>query len=108
MCAGVELARGGRNVECRQPLAASAGYNGPGLVLMAGTKTVLTDPSGAADFLAQGSCRFALIESRQERVFAQRAESNGLRYAVVSRFDGYNYSQGRSISMAIFRSEGTQ
>lgn len=104
----VELARVLRNVECRQPLAASAGYHEPSLVFMAGTQTVLTDPSGAADFLAQGSCRFALIESRQERLFAQRAESNGLRYAVVSRFDGYNYSQGRKISMAIFRSEGTQ
>jgi 4-amino-4-deoxy-L-arabinose transferase-like glycosyltransferase len=104
----VELARALRNVECRQPLAASAGYHEPSLVFMAGTQTVLTDPSGAADFLAQGSCRFALIESRQERIFAQRAETIGLRYAVVNRFEGYNYSQGRAISMSIFRSEGTQ
>jgi 4-amino-4-deoxy-L-arabinose transferase-like glycosyltransferase len=104
----VEIARALRNVECRQPLAASAGYHEPSLVFMAGTKTVLTDASGAADFLAQGSCRFALIESRQERIFAQRAETNGLRYAVVNRFEGYNYSQGRRIAMTIFRSEGTQ
>ena len=73
---------------------------------MAGTSTILTDASGAADFLAQGSCRFALIESRHERQFAQRAERSGLRYAVVTRFEGYNYSPGRPIAMTIFRSEG--
>ena len=69
----VELARALRSVECRQPLAAAAGYHEPSLVFMAGTSTLLTDASGAADFLAQGSCRFALIESRHERLFAQRA-----------------------------------
>jgi 4-amino-4-deoxy-L-arabinose transferase-like glycosyltransferase len=104
----VELARVLRGVECRQPRAAAAGYHEPSLVFMAGTSTLLTDAPGAADFLAQGTCRFALIESRHERQFAQRAERAGLRYAVVTRFDGYNYSQGRSIAMTIFRSEGTQ
>jgi 4-amino-4-deoxy-L-arabinose transferase-like glycosyltransferase len=104
----VELARALRSVECRQPLAAAAGYHEPSLVFMAGTSTLLTDAPGAADFLAQGSCRFALIESRHERQFAQRAERTGLRYAVVTRFEGYNYSQGRRIAMTIFRSEGTQ
>ena len=104
----VELARALRSVECRQPRAAAAGYHEPSLVFMAGTSTLLTDAPGAADFLAQGSCRFALIESRHERQFAQRADRTGLRYAVVTRFEGYNYSQGRSIAMTIFRSEGTQ
>jgi 4-amino-4-deoxy-L-arabinose transferase-like glycosyltransferase len=104
----VELARALRGVECEQPRAAAAGYHEPSLVFMAGTSTLLTDATGAADFLAQGSCRFALIESRHERQFAQRAERSGTRYAVVTRFEGYNYSQGRSIAMTIFRSEGTQ
>jgi hypothetical protein len=104
----VELARALRGVECAGPRAAAAGYHEPSLVFMAGTSTLLTDATGAADFLAQGSCRFALIESRHERQFAQRAERAGLRYAVVTRFEGYNYSQGRSIAMTIFRSEGTQ
>jgi hypothetical protein len=104
----VELARALRSVECHDPRAASAGYHEPSLVFMAGTSTLLTDAGGAADFLAQGSCRFALIESRHERQFAQRAERNGLRYAVVTRFEGYNYTGGRSIAMTIFRSEGTQ
>jgi len=71
-------------------------------------RALLTDGSGAADFLGQGSCRFALVEQRSERGFAQRAEAIGLRYNVANRIDGYNISQGRAISIAIFRSEGTE
>jgi hypothetical protein len=69
---------------------------------------LLTDGSGAADFLGQGTCRFALVESRSERAFIQRAEAIGLRYNAPVRIEGYNISQGRAISIAIFRSEGTE
>jgi 4-amino-4-deoxy-L-arabinose transferase-like glycosyltransferase len=104
----VELARALRNVQCVGPQAAAAGYQEPSLVFMIGTSTVLTDGSGAADFLGQGSCRFALVESRQARAFTQRAEAIGLRYNINSRVEGYNYSQGRQISVAVFSSEGTE
>jgi 4-amino-4-deoxy-L-arabinose transferase-like glycosyltransferase len=103
-----EVARALRNVVCVGPKAAAAGFHEPSLVFMTGTSTLLTDGSGAADFLAHGSCRFALVEQRSERSFAQRAEAIGLRYDVASRVDGYNISQGRTISIAIFRSEGTE
>lgn len=103
-----EVARALRNVACVGPKAAAAGFHEPSLVFMTGTSTLLTDGSGAADFLAQGSCRFALVEQRSERAFAQRAEAVGLRYDVASRIDGYNISQGRAISITIFRSEGTE
>ena len=103
-----EIARALRNVVCVGPKAAAAGYQEPSLVFMTGTSTLLTDGSGAADFLKQGSCRFALVEARSERSFAQRAEAIGLRYNVASRIDGYNISQGRAISVAIYRSEGTR
>ena len=52
---------------CVGPKAAAAGFHEPSLVFMTGTETVLTDGSGAADFLGQGSCRFALVEQRSER-----------------------------------------
>jgi len=103
-----EIARALRNVVCVGPKAAAAGYQEPSLVFMTGTSTLLTDGSGAADFLARGSCRFALVESRSERAFGQRAQAIGLRYNVFRRIEGYNFSQGRSISVAIFRSEGTE
>ena len=65
-----EIARALRNVVCVGPKAAAAGFHEPSLVFMTGTSTLLTDGSGAADFLGQGSCRFALVESRSERSFA--------------------------------------
>src|SRR5277367_3433690 len=103
-----EIARALRNVVCVGPKAAAAGFLEPSLVFMTGTSTLLTDGSGAADFLGQGSCRFALVEGRSERSFAQRAEAIGLRYNVATRIEGYNISQGKAISIAIFRSEGTE
>jgi hypothetical protein len=90
------------------PKAAAAGFHEPSLVFMTGSATLLTDGSGAADFLNQGSCRFALVEARAERNFVQRAEAIGLRYNVASRIEGYNISQGRPVSIEIFRSEGTE
>ena len=104
----VEIARVLRNVDCKRPVAASAGFIEPSLVFTVGTQTILTDASGAADFLGQGDCRFALIDYRLERAFAQRAEDIGLHYSVVTRVDGYNYSQGRDVSIAIFRSDATR
>ena len=103
-----EIARALRNVACVGPKAAAAGFHEPSLVFMTDTSTLLTDGSGAADFLRHGSCRFALVEARSERGFAARAEAIGLRYNVATRIEGYNISQGRAISIAIFRSEGTE
>ena len=103
-----EVARALRKVTCVGPKAAAAGYIEPSLVFMTGTSTLLTDGSGAAEFLKHGSCRFAIVEQREQRSFAQRAEAIGLRYNVGSRIEGYNFSQGRAISISIFRSEGTE
>ncbi len=103
-----EIAHALRNVKCVGPKAAAAGFHEPSLIFMTGTSTTLTDGSGAADFLSQGSCRFALVEQRTERSFVQRAEAIGLRYNALTRIDGYNISQGKPVSIAIFRSEGTE
>ena len=59
-------------------------------MFLAGTAIRFTDAEGAADFLRQGSCRFAFIEARQERAFALRAEAIGLHYDRGPRIDGYN------------------
>ena len=50
-----EVARALRNVVCVGPKAAAAGFHEPSLVFMTDTSTLLTDGSGAADFLAQGN-----------------------------------------------------
>jgi len=99
------LARILRQADCTRPLVAAAGYHEPSLVFLIGTETKLVDGSGAADFLRAGGCRFALIELRHERSFLRRAEATGLRYGPPSRFEGFNYSSGRAISISVYRSE---
>jgi 4-amino-4-deoxy-L-arabinose transferase-like glycosyltransferase len=95
-----------RESGCAHPVAASAGYGEPSLVFLAGTETRFTDASGAADFLREGDCRFAFIETHQERAFAERAEAIGLRYERRPRVEAFNFTKGRPITIAIFRSAG--
>jgi 4-amino-4-deoxy-L-arabinose transferase-like glycosyltransferase len=103
MFPSVELARLLRESGCREPVAASAGFHEPSLVFLAGTSTRLTDGLGAAEFLRGGECRFAFIEVRQERSFAQRAEAIGLRYSQVTRIDAFNIGSGRPATITVYR-----
>jgi 4-amino-4-deoxy-L-arabinose transferase-like glycosyltransferase len=100
------LARVLRDSGCAEPEAAAVGYHEPSLVFLAGTATRLTDSAGAAEFLRGGECRFAFVEARQERSFAQRAEVIGLRYTSGPRIEGINISTGQQITIAVFRSVG--
>ena len=90
---------------CKDPQVASTGYyQEPSVVFLLGTETKFTDAKGAADFLNDGACRFALIDPRSERSFILRANSVGLHYALSKRIDGYNISIGRPVRLAVFRS----
>jgi 4-amino-4-deoxy-L-arabinose transferase-like glycosyltransferase len=100
----VALAKVLRDSGCKDPVAAAVGFQEPSLVFLAGTDTQLTDAPGAAEFLHRGACRFAFVDTRYERSFAQRADAIGLRYAPGPRIDGVNISGGRQISIAVFRS----
>jgi len=93
---------------CADPKVATAGYHEPSLVFLMGTDLKHTDGPGAAEFLRLGGCRFALVESRQERSFAQRADAIGLRYAKGARVDGINISGGRQIAVTAYRAEAAQ
>jgi 4-amino-4-deoxy-L-arabinose transferase-like glycosyltransferase len=101
------LARILRESGCARPQAAAVGYQEPSLVFLAGTATLLTDTLRAAEFLRGGECRFAFIEAREERSFAQRAEALGVRYSAGPRIDAINISNGRPITIAVFRSTGS-
>ncbi len=101
------LARILRESGCARPEAAAVGYQEPSLVFLAGTATRLADTAGAAEFLRGGDCRFAFVEAREERSFAQRAEALGVRYRAGPRIDAINISTGRPITIAVFRSVGS-
>jgi len=102
------LARIVRSSNCAQPQVATAGYEEPSLVFLIGTNTKIVDGTDAAEFLRGGGCRIALVEARHERAFLRRADAIGLRYTAPQHFEGYNYSIGRAISIAVYRAEGAQ
>lgn len=108
MFPSAEIAQALRKVACVGPKLAAAGFHEPSLVFMTGTSTLLTDGSGAADFLQHGSCRFALVQQDTERSFVDRAEAIGLRYNLAGRIKGFNISDGRPVRIAIFGSAGSR
>jgi 4-amino-4-deoxy-L-arabinose transferase-like glycosyltransferase len=90
---------------CKEPQVASTfAYQEPSLVFMLGTGTRFTDGAGAAEFLNDGACRFALVDPRSERAFIARANAVGLRYALNQRLEGFNISIGKPVALAVFRS----
>jgi hypothetical protein len=99
------LARIVREADCKPAQVVTAGYQEPSLVFLLGTETGMVDGADAAEFLRPGGCRFALVEARHERAFLRRADAIGLRYASPQRFEGFNYSVGRAVSIAVYRSE---
>jgi 4-amino-4-deoxy-L-arabinose transferase-like glycosyltransferase len=101
-----ELARYVNRASCAHAEVATAGYHEPSLVFLVGTDLRHTDGAGAAEFLNAGGCRFAFVESREERPFEQRAEAMGLRYGAGPRVNGINISGGKRVSIAIYRAEG--
>jgi 4-amino-4-deoxy-L-arabinose transferase-like glycosyltransferase len=101
----VGLANYMHSAGCADPVAVTAGFHEPSLVFLAGTNTIHGVGSTAADFLLGGPCRFAFVESRQERAFVQRADAIGLRYTTGPRIDGFNINGGGAVNIATFRSE---
>jgi 4-amino-4-deoxy-L-arabinose transferase-like glycosyltransferase len=101
----VGLANYMHSAGCADPAAVTAGFHEPSLVFLAGTNTNHSVGSTAADFLLGGPCRFAFVDSRQERAFVQRADAIGLRYTSGPRVDGYNINGGGEVHIATFRSE---
>jgi len=93
-----------RENSCPQRDVVAAGFQEPSLVFYVGSGLRFTDAASAADFLAGGRCRFALIDTRLERSFAQRADAIGLRYAPGPRIEGVNISVGRPVTIAIYQS----
>jgi hypothetical protein len=96
-----------RGANCPDPGVFTTGFYEPSLVFLAGTSINFGFSGGstAADFLNGGPCRFAFIDSRQERSFVLRADAIGLRYAPGPRIDGFNINAGQNITIAIYRSE---
>src|SRR5258708_23190183 len=96
----VGLANYMHSAGCADPVAVTAGFHEPSLVFLAGTNTNHGVGSSAADFLLGRPCRFAFVDSRQERPFVQRADAIGLRYTTGPRIEAFNISGGGPAPLA--------
>jgi 4-amino-4-deoxy-L-arabinose transferase-like glycosyltransferase len=102
----VGLANYMHSANCPDPVAVTVGFHEPSLVFLAGTNTSQGGSgTGAADFLLAGPCRFAFVDSHQERAFVQRADAIGLRYTPGPRIEGFNINGGQAVTIATYRSE---
>ena len=79
-----------RHATCAQPPVASAGHHEPSLVFLVGTQTRLVDGAEAAEFLAVGGCRIAVIEQREEPAFLAKLAQLGRRASLRERVVGTN------------------
>jgi 4-amino-4-deoxy-L-arabinose transferase-like glycosyltransferase len=91
---------------CARPVAVASGYEEPSLVFLTATATRFTTPAQAADFLGGGACRFAFIDAELDWYFKARAEAIGLRYKAEPRINAISISKGKSVTIAVYRSEG--
>jgi 4-amino-4-deoxy-L-arabinose transferase-like glycosyltransferase len=91
---------------CAEPQLAGAGYTEPSLRFIGGDTTVLGAGGGAADFLAVGGCRVAIVEAGANEAFLSRAQDIGLEVAERSRLEGYALPRGRFVTLILYTAAG--
>jgi hypothetical protein len=101
----VAMARVLRQAGCANPVAASAGYEEPSLVFLAGTGTLTTDGARVADFLRLGGCRFGFVDAGQEASFAARAQVIGLHYDRAPAIKAINLGHVGRVTIAVFQTK---
>jgi hypothetical protein len=85
------------------PRLATVTYREPSLVFLTRTDLVMTDAAGAARFLAEGRCRVAFVEARQEPAFlaALAPKSPDMSVRLASRVAGINLNGGRKLDIGV-------
>jgi 4-amino-4-deoxy-L-arabinose transferase-like glycosyltransferase len=91
---------------CRNPELAST-LGEASMVFLGGTNTKLVNGPQAADFLALRGCRVALVESRYERAFAERAAQIGLNYNRINEVTALNYVKGKTMRFLVLMPKDT-
>ncbi|UDL91118.1 glycosyltransferase family 39 protein [Mesorhizobium sp. PAMC28654] len=92
------------NRPCDTTVLASAGFQEPSLVFLAGTNTLLTDVKGVAQhLLADPACALALAPVKQEQELNGVLAGQGKAANRVAMIDGINYSSGEKMSLGLYR-----
>ena len=88
---------------CPDSVLASAGFEEPSLVFLAGTGTVLTDGAGAADYLkSHARCGVAAVTKDEAASFDKRLGQIGISAVSRDAIKGINYSKGKRLDVEIF------
>ncbi|WP_293717373.1 glycosyltransferase family 39 protein [Stappia sp.] len=91
---------------CADPQVANVGFNEPSYIFLQGTDTLPSSPQGAASFLleADGACRVAVVEGREEAAFlAALAEAGHALPASTQRVTGLNINGGDDLDFGLYR-----
>jgi 4-amino-4-deoxy-L-arabinose transferase-like glycosyltransferase len=86
---------------CPNLATATTSYREPSLVFLVGTGLHLTDPAGAAAFLAQAPCRAALVEAHEQAAFLKALPpQTGAR--LFEQVRGFNFNRGRWLDIGVW------
>jgi hypothetical protein len=80
---------------------ALVGYGEPSLTFLLGGQTELDDPQDAAEAIGDG--RPAIVEARREDAFLSALKAAGHAAVQIGRVDGFNYSNGETTRLLIYR-----
>jgi 4-amino-4-deoxy-L-arabinose transferase-like glycosyltransferase len=87
---------------CGNVMLCSSGYYEPSLVFLLGTRTLLTNPAGAAIFLRSNPGAMALINGSQDNDFKRETKYLGVQVKLAGAFSGFNYSNGKTMLLRLY------
>jgi 4-amino-4-deoxy-L-arabinose transferase-like glycosyltransferase len=91
------------NRSCPDSRLISAGYEEPSLVFLTATSTLLTNGADAGARLQADACAIAAIERASQPAFDAAFARSNIKPQPVAEISGINYSNGRSISVTLYR-----
>jgi 4-amino-4-deoxy-L-arabinose transferase-like glycosyltransferase len=91
----------GEQPACRRFGFATTSYREPSLVFLTATDLLMTDPEGAANFLAAAPCRVAFVEAQEAPAF-EAALATRAPVALVSRVQGVDLNGGKRLDIGVY------
>jgi 4-amino-4-deoxy-L-arabinose transferase-like glycosyltransferase len=89
---------------CPAALLVSAGFHEPSLIVLAGTRTLLTDGAGAAQALISGgACTAAAVTEGEMPGFIAALGDKAPSLNTLTTFDSVNYSKGKRLKISLVR-----
>jgi len=89
---------------CSELKIASAAYNEPSLIFLAGTNTsVINDGAAVAELMKRDACHLGLVEKKHEEAFSAAFKKSAMRPEALAHFDGPNIGSGKRVKLTLYR-----